>query len=101
MTLTTICNYLYKIVHLPLIQTLILQLLLHNGGGVKLAGNRKKKKEKKRGEQENVKHKCNTIINSKELYIYYPNPLEFAVSSITIICQLKQKHLQRNMIKIP
>lgn len=94
MTLTMICNYLYKIVHLPLIQTLILQLLLHNGGGVKLAGNRKKRKEKKGGEQENVEHKCNIIINSKEFYIYYPNqlalckkkklvyypnPLEFAV----------------------
>jgi hypothetical protein len=74
-----ICSHLYKIVHLPLIQTLILQLLLHNGGGVKLAGNRKKKKRKKRGKQENVEHKCNIIINSKEFYIYYPNPLEFAV----------------------
>jgi hypothetical protein len=73
-----ICDYLYKIVHSLLIKTLILQLLLHNGGAVKLPGDRKNKKEKKGGrggEQENVEHKCNIIINSKEFYIYYPNQL--------------------------
>lgn len=84
-----ICNYLYKIVHSPLIQTLILQLLLHNGGGVKLAGNRKKKKEKKggAGEQENVEHKCNIIINSKEFYIYYPNQLALCKKKKNMACK--------------